>query len=850
MDTKSKKFRYSKWFKSAVILLSLFCVVSESVLIYRFASNSGGIFSYDSFDINSFTSTLSTSVDLNDPKCTFYQSEPFETAVSEYCTEIIDYCKTYKNIDYFKGGAATQTLIDDINEEYDDDLAQKIARIRTEYINEYLSSFESKPNVYDSSDYDYDYEETTMAQASQQKSYYDEKTAEQIISLFPDDLKQEYEKELEYARQSIESARKANLENVQSRANYDFSRYTANLFSDLKSMTWIAVDKKTGEVYTNLGNLDKTDYESAVTGDGNCWYLVYKDYDSIKTPTIKCDINYDTLQDSFSLYTRGKNNDSRVYSLKNILNIMCRNEMDIYLGLNKNFASEELDSLKTPDENTIKPQTLYQSLQTHIENVNTAKSFLIKSAVLFVSWIICLVILANSAGKTVQNEPEIKLCFVDKMWNDIHFILSFLLTASILSFVFELTSGGFNISLIIGLPIAYLVFLEWFISVARNAKAHIYFSHTAINKLIVTPIKKLFSYVGDIRKLSADTAHISKKIVYGIVSFIIINAILSLLLSTFTNGNGVAYSITLFIFIAYNAFSIVYALKYLRSLNAIFDVIQKTKEGNFDVAVDMDVIPKSLKPLANDVTEMQSGMKIAVANAVKGERMKTELITNVSHDLKTPLTSIINYVDLLKRCELDDEKANQYLDVLSDKSLRLKNLIDDLMEASKLSTGNVKLAPAEVNLYELAIQAIGESEDMLEERGLAIKFAEPKNQPIVFADGQKTWRIISNLIGNVKKYALANSRVYIDIGSDENYGIFSMKNISANELNVSPEALTQRFVQGDEARSTEGSGLGLSIAKNLCELQGGELLIEIDGDLFKATVKLPLVHGIDKTEPQ
>ena len=178
--------------------------------------------------------------------------------------------------------------------------------------------------------------------------------------------------------------------------------------------------------------------------------------------------------------------------------------------------------------------------------------------------------------------------------------------------------------------------------------------------------------------------------------------------------------------------------------------------------------------------------------------------------------------------------------MLEEKSERLKHLIEDLVEASKATTGNVKLNFVRVNLYELAMQAMGENADALEAAGLNVRLNQPEQEPILFADSQKTWRIIDNLISNVKKYALAGTRVYIEVGEENGAGVFAIKNVSREPLDVPIEQLTQRFVRGDASRSTEGSGLGLSIAQSLCELQSGTLEITMDGDLFKVTVRLPL----------
>ena len=221
---------------------------------------------------------------------------------------------------------------------------------------------------------------------------------------------------------------------------------------------------------------------------------------------------------------------------------------------------------------------------------------------------------------------------------------------------------------------------------------------------------------------------------------------------------------------------------------------------------------------------------------MKSERLKTELITNVSHDIKTPLTSIINYVDLLKKEELQDERIREYVEILDMKSQRLKKLTEDLVEASKVSSGNVKLTIEEINLKELINQSIGEFKDRFEEKGLQIESNMPEGIKVK-ADNRYLYRVIENLFSNITKYALENSRVYIDITKEKNKISISMKNISKEKLNISSDELMQRFVRGDKARYTEGSGLGLSIAKSLTELQGGTFDIYIDGDLFKVVIE-------------
>ena len=227
---------------------------------------------------------------------------------------------------------------------------------------------------------------------------------------------------------------------------------------------------------------------------------------------------------------------------------------------------------------------------------------------------------------------------------------------------------------------------------------------------------------------------------------------------------------------------------------------------------------------------------MAVDKEVKSQRMKTELITNVSHDLKTPLTAIITYVNLLKE-ERDEEKQREYIDVLERKSLRLKVLIEDLFEISKANSQNVTLNVVDVDIVNLFKQVKLEMEDKITAAGLEFRCEYPEEKIVIPLDSQKTYRIFENLLVNITKYAMPHTRVYVQIGRKEGKTFIRLKNISAAELNFKPEELTERFVRGDVSRNTEGSGLGLAIVKSFVELQKGELKIETEADLFKVEIQ-------------
>ena len=250
-----------------------------------------------------------------------------------------------------------------------------------------------------------------------------------------------------------------------------------------------------------------------------------------------------------------------------------------------------------------------------------------------------------------------------------------------------------------------------------------------------------------------------------------------------------------------------------------------------------ELIEKNLKEMAEYINSLSTGLTKAVEESLKSERMKTELITNVSHDIKTPLTSIINYVDLLKKEEMPNEKAKEYLEILDKKSQRLKRLTEDLVEASKASSGNIKLNMEEINVKELIKQISGEFEDKLNEKELELILNMPNEEVKIKADSRYLYRVIENMYSNISKYALEGSRVYVDVIINKGKVEMQLKNISKAKLNISSEELMQRFVRGEASRNTEGSGLGLSIAESLTTLQKGKFNIYLDGDLFKVTIE-------------
>ncbi len=270
--------------------------------------------------------------------------------------------------------------------------------------------------------------------------------------------------------------------------------------------------------------------------------------------------------------------------------------------------------------------------------------------------------------------------------------------------------------------------------------------------------------------------------------------------------------------------------------------IEELVKGNMEYQIPVDKLKGENKELAEKVNDIAKGLHKAVDHAMKSERLKTDLITNVSHDIKTPLTSIINYVDLLKREQFENPKIQDYLEILSEKSMRLKTLTEDVVEASKVSSGNITLEYMDVNFVEMINQTEGELSEKFEQNNLKIVQKLPEESVMIHVDGRRMWRILENIYTNALKYAMPGTRVYSELSVQEDKVIFSLKNISKQQLNFTADELTERFIRGDISRGSEGSGLGLSIAKSLTKMQGGAFQLYLDGDLFKVTIEFPKVN--------
>ena len=355
--------------------------------------------------------------------------------------------------------------------------------------------------------------------------------------------------------------------------------------------------------------------------------------------------------------------------------------------------------------------------------------------------------------------------------------------------------------------------------------------------------KSLCKYIGIIRviKLLKDYLMTERMLVFATVVMVGINVgafIISFLMAV-AFGSIV---VCLLLIIIWSVILVLILAKVALDYKRILQGTKNIAWGNLEHKIQLEKSLPVLVDLADTVNTIGTGLEKAVAQSVKSERLKAELITNVSHDLKTPLTSIISYIDLLKGEEIHNEVAKEYIGILDERSNRLKQLVEDLVEASKAVTGNVEAKLAPFRLDELVLQAVGEYTDRLEAQGLQLVITQVQVAEVM-GDSRHVWRIVENLLSNVSKYAMPHTRAYMEVLNQGDYGTFIIKNISKEALNIEPEELTERFVRGDASRTTEGSGLGLAIAQSLIDLQAGRMIISIDGDLFKVEVKIPTVKN-------
>lgn len=797
MATKLRKFSYSIFVKTIIFLLTAGCIAIAGRAVFKIAvselsfyRNYGAHYNYADDD--------------------FVSSWTFADMLERDIDKILKYAQRYHgDEEYVKSGQAWSDYEAELRTQSEKSTQEEINE-KIKYYVDYYAFTESEYDITPSSSENGSEETSVPATTSSGEVSYTLEYAKQVLS------SSDYgalEREIESIKSNNNDTLKSNIRNAQT---YFLSDYESlkNEISSIKSLKFIYDD---GSVFfTNIDGAEKQ-------ADKN-----YTEY-------------FSSL--NFSVTSQGMVNGSYNFSGYISEKVTSNGNLSIGIDTDMIFAG-------TADDKYTKAAGDYNSMYYDVQNeiVDVAVSAIIA--------LIGIIYLMITAGRKDKNEP-VEETAIDRCFHDLHFLISggivFFAIAFLIDFYESTWSIGTADEMLQSENIftavtfaASLIILEWFMSFVRAFKARTLIKHS-LWYVIVRKIAHFFKKCAKKIKAAFDLGYhfkcLKKSILWKALLFFGVNGILLLIgaISITDSDGSVFFILFLLPAIIFNVAFLAKTFSTIKNLDKIFAEIRKGAQGDFNFSLDYSKMKEPVRGFARDVENMQQGLKIAVEEAIKGERMKTELITNVSHDLKTPLTSIINYVDLLGRCDITDETAKEYIGVLSDKSAKLKKLIEDLVEASKASTGNVKINKIKMNLYELAVQAVGEHEDALSERGIEVRINTPEKQPVVLADNQKTWRIIDNLFSNVKKYSLKGSRAYITVDEKDGWGRFSIKNISEKALDISPDELTQRFVRGDASRSTEGSGLGLSIAKSLCELQGGRFTIEIDGDLFKATLELPLV---------
>ena len=576
--------------------------------------------------------------------------------------------------------------------------------------------------------------------------------------------------------------------------------------SGATNVNYMYVDTKSGKVYTNIKDVTSSNYLKTLdklTSGAGPFMLIAPD-------TQDCVLGFSNISDWTVSYWQNM--------LKNT-GLAGENYL-YFVSVDKDFPV--LDRIK-------QEKLVYDKFEPWLVPVMAG------SVLALILALAGVVILTIGAGRN-NEDKKVHLNFFDRCYTEIVAVVVFMIWLMGTSVIVQAmddeemrivwkTIGFGTLGLWFG-----IWFLAGWLSLVRRIKARSLWRDSLLRHILLL-VRKCFSKCSDLLVFLGGNMISRVKIIllFGIFIF------LQFMFTGMTVEGGSALSLLLMIVM--DCAVLYYLIKKAWGREQIIAGLKKITDGDLQYKIPTEKLSGEQEMVADYINHIGEGLDAAVENSLKNERMKTELITNVSHDIKTPLTSIINYVDLLKRENPEDPKIRGYLEVLENKAQRLKVLTEDVVEASKASTGNIALEMTDLNFIELVHQVIGEFEEKFEERNLTMVVHFDEEEAIICADGRRLWRVLENVFGNVSKYAMENTRVYVDVKVDRPNVQLSLKNISAQPLNISAEELTERFIRGDVSRNTEGSGLGLSIAKDLVQLQGGELKLYLDGDLFKVTIE-------------
>lgn len=576
--------------------------------------------------------------------------------------------------------------------------------------------------------------------------------------------------------------------------------------SGATNVNYMYVDTKSGKVYTNIKDVTSSNYLKTLdklTSGAGPFMLIAPD-------TQDCVLGFSNISDWTVSYWQNM--------LKNT-GLAGENYL-YFVSVDKDFPV--LDRIK-------QEKLVYDKFEPWLVPVMAG------SVLALILALAGVVILTIGAGRN-NEDKKVHLNFFDRCYTEIVAVVVFMIWLMGTSVIVQAMDDE-EMRIVwkaIGFGTLGLWFGIWFLagwlSLVRRIKARSLWRDSLLRHILLL-VRKCFSKCSDLLVFLGGNMISRVKIIllFGIFIF------LQFMFTGMTVEGGSALSLLLMIVM--DCAVLYYLIKKAWGREQIIAGLKKITDGDLQYKIPTEKLSGEQEMVADYINHIGEGLDAAVENSLKNERMKTELITNVSHDIKTPLTSIINYVDLLKRENPEDPKIRGYLEVLENKAQRLKVLTEDVVEASKASTGNIALEMTDLNFIELVHQVIGEFEEKFEERNLTMVVHFDEEEAIICADGRRLWRVLENVFGNVSKYAMENTRVYVDVKVDRPNVQLSLKNISAQPLNISAEELTERFIRGDVSRNTEGSGLGLSIAKDLVQLQGGEFKLYLDGDLFKVTIE-------------
>nr|WP_288248341.1 sensor histidine kinase [uncultured Romboutsia sp.] len=601
--------------------------------------------------------------------------------------------------------------------------------------------------------------------------------------------------------------------------NYEFKEHyektkdsTKKQLSYIKNIKYIAINKDTNEVYSNTDYKSIEDFKKNIKGE--------------------CDVELSSNNDVISYTKQIKDKTFKKLNvnkeLRDVLNYNLY-DFDVCISINQNFENYGYYDKVSQIKEDFDSEVIY------------FKIIIVSSIISLILFIVSIVIYKKMKCE-VLDRNSFYLKFYKIIPLEIYIIASLFLLYSLIRVMETGYSVYYYYNVLDHLVYTFICIFGLF-TIYYILRKEVKSFDKPIEILKTTLIVRVL-ILG--KKTLKDTNKVTKSV--PLAKRIIILAALSVGVGTIGWFIGFLFGSTLLLFLFGPILSLTivilyvyYLIKKLAYLSYIMEGTERIKGG--DIHYKLDIIgDDNFSNLAENINNIGEGLDKAIYNQLKSERLKSELITNVSHDLKTPLTSIINYIELIKKEEdIKPEHIKDYVNVLDSKSKRLKVLIEDLFEASKASSGNLELNMEKIDITQLLRQAIGEMEEKLSKANLDLKLRVPEEKTYIMADGKKLYRVLENLLSNISKYSLNNTRVYIDIIEEDDKVKLTMKNISSYELNFDPEEIMERFKRADESRNTEGSGLGLAIARDLVNAQGGRFEIDIDGDLFKSVVEFNLI---------